>query len=257
MTPRSSSRILIAYAREFVIGDRAQHRSVTENDAALHAKAAHVLEDQPEAVTRCIEVLVHVKIDRLAMARRGREQNIEIACGVLGDRDSAADRIGALRRGVDIGTEPFVVLAGVRNHEGDELQCQPFRPVGAHVAKGVDPDESGVFIDIDVAANRGRATRQTARHRSGGARSDVARCHAAGERGKSIAGALQRAGRVRSEFEGPGFVQMLMRIDKTGRDGEAGNVNAERTARYGARFTDTFDLSSGGDQNVGYLRLAP
>ena len=154
-------------------------------------------------MTRRIEVFVHVKIDRLPMASGGREQEVKIARGVLGDRDGAADRVGALRRGVDIGCKPIVVLPGVGNHEGDELQRQPFRPVCAQVAKGVDPDEPSVFVDIDVAADRGRATRQTARHRSCGARGDVARRHAPGEGGESIAGALQRAGWVRSEFERP------------------------------------------------------
>ena len=37
-----------------------------------------------------------------------------------------------------------------------------------------------------------------------------------------------------------------MRIDKTGRDGEAGNVNAERIGGYGARFADAFDSAAGG-----------
>ena len=82
-------------ANAFVIRTlhRAQHRHVAEHRAPLHVVAADTLEYGIEQRPGRVEMLVEMKIDRFAMPLGGREDDVEIAVGILGHGGRAAHRI--------------------------------------------------------------------------------------------------------------------------------------------------------------------
>ena len=110
------------------------------------------------------------------------------------------------------------------DHESDELKRQPVGPLGAQLAKRIKPDETGVLVDIGMAADRRRAAIKAARHGPRRPGQHVMGRHAARKGGESVPRALQSARGVGSDCAG--LVEMLMSVDKTRCDRQARNVDA-------------------------------
>jgi hypothetical protein len=100
----------------------------------------------------------------------------------------------------------------------------------------------------------GEAAVQTARHCPRRPGAYIAGGHAARKSGERVAAALQRAGGVGSNRAG--LVEMLMGVDETGSDRQAGDVDARKIGRNSSRIPDALEPAVGGDENVGLLRLA-
>jgi hypothetical protein len=105
-----------------------------------------------------------------------------------------------------------------------------------------------------MAADHRRAAVQTAGHCPRRPGAYIAGGHAARKSGERVAPALQRAGGVGSNRAG--LVEMLMGVDETGSDRQVEDVDAWAIGRNSSRIPDALEPAVGGDENVGFLRLA-